>query len=335
MKSGFAEIELDVPAADVWNALVAPGLRDWYYRLTPNGDFVQGGHIEWRDLHGNTAEASDVLELDASRRLVLSTKFTWSPTFAALDPHRVEWELSPDGDRCRVRMSWRAGDMIDAQLGAEGEAQLRSLRLAVDPAARAEVARLDSIGEVEIRDVTPDRVGDYQAFFDHEAFRDFPSWQFCYCMETHRTQGDEEWAKRTGADNRRDMSDMLADGRVTALLAYVDGRPVGWCNYGETTRLSGVMHRFGLEAADHDGVGSVACFVISSRYRGHGVATRLLDVALERLRGKGLRSVEAYPGRDYGTSAQSHYRGPLTMFLRAGFEPYRETERYVVVRKQL
>jgi GNAT superfamily N-acetyltransferase len=232
-------------------------------------------------------------------------------------------------------MTWAAGDVISALLESDGDSQVRALRLAVDPLAQAEVARLDAIGELEIRDVTPDRVADYQAFFDHEAFRDFPSWQFCYCMETHRTQSDEEWATRTGDDNRRDMSAMLADGTVTALLAYVDDRPVGWCNYGETTHLAGVMHRFGLDAADHDAVGSVACFVISSRYRGHGVATRLLDVAIERLRAKGLRAVEAYPGRGYGDSAQSHYRGPLSMFLRAGFEPYRETERYLVVRKAL
>jgi ribosomal protein S18 acetylase RimI-like enzyme len=183
--------------------------------------------------------------------------------------------------------------------------------------------------------VTPDLVPDYQAFFDHDAFRDFPSWQSCYCMETHRTQGDEEWETRTAADNRRDMSAMIADGKVSALLAYVDGKPVGWCNYGETTALAGVMHRYGLQAGDHEGVGSIACFVISSQFRGHGVATRLLDAALDRLRRKGLKAAEGYPGRDYGDSAQSHYRGPLSMYVRAGFEPYLETERYLVVRKTL
>lgn len=335
MKSGTTEIDLAVPAQDVWAALVAPGLREWYYRLTPEGAFEEGAHIRWMDLHGGVAEESDVLEVQAPSHLALSSRFVWAPNFAALDPHRIDWHVEPRGSGSRVRMTWAAGDVMGALLESDGDSQVRALRLAVDPLARAEVARLDVIGEVEIRDVTPDRVADYQAFFDHEAFRDFPSWQFCYCMETHRTQSDEEWATRTGDDNRRDMSAMLADGTVTALLAYVDGQPVGWCNYGETTHLAGVMHRFGLEAADHGAVGSVACFVISSRYRGHGVATRLLDVAIERLRAKGLRAVEAYPGRDHGDSAQSHYRGPLSMFLRAGFEPYRETERYLVLRKAL
>jgi len=131
------------------------------------------------------------------------------------------------------------------------------------------------------------------------------------------------------------MSEMVSSRKVTAVLAYADGKPVGWCNYGETTRLSGVMHRYGLQAADHEGVGSIACFVIAAPYRGHGIASRLLDAATERLRAKGLRAVEAYPGRDIGDSAQSNYRGPLSMYLRVGFEPYRETERHVIVRKNL
>jgi ribosomal protein S18 acetylase RimI-like enzyme len=153
-------------------------------------------------------------------------------------------------------------------------------------------------------------------------------------METHRTQSEEEWAARTAADNRRDMSEMISQGKVTGLLAYADGKAVGWCNYGETTRLSGVMHKLGLSADDHEGVGSVACFVIAAPYRGHGVASRLLDAAIERLRERGIRAVEAYPNRS-DDSAQANYRGPLSMFLRAGFEPYRETERSLIVRKTL
>jgi ribosomal protein S18 acetylase RimI-like enzyme len=231
-------------------------------------------------------------------------------------------------------MSWKAEGPAGDLYESEGESLVRGLLLAVDPVAQAEIARLPAIGEVEVHDVTPDRVADYQAFFDHDAFRDYPAWQSCYCMETHRTQSEEEWVARTAADNRRDMSAMISEGKVTGLLAYVDGNPVGWCNYGETTRLGGVMHKLGLEAPDHDGVGSVACFVIAAPYRGHGLASRLLDTAIERLRERGVRAVEAYPHRT-DDSAQANYRGPLSMFLRAGFEPYRETDRNLIVRKTL
>jgi ribosomal protein S18 acetylase RimI-like enzyme len=335
LKRGYREIELAVPVEDAWLAIVDGGRREWYYRLTPEGNFAEGAHIRWIDIHGTLAEESDVLELTPPTHLALRTRFVFAPNFAAEEAHRADWDVVPRDSGCRVRASWQAGDLIAGMLDAEADGWLRGLQLAVDPSARAELARLDSIGKVEVRDVTPDRVRDYQAFFDRDAFRDFPTWQSCYCMETHRNQGDEEWAARTAQDNRRDMSEMLTAGKVTALLAYADGKPVGWCNYGETTHLSGVMHRYGLEPPDHQGVGSIACFVIASQYRGHGIASRLLEAAVDRLRAKGLRAVEAYPGREVGDSAQSNYRGPLDMYLRAGFQPHRETERYVVVRKTL
>jgi ribosomal protein S18 acetylase RimI-like enzyme len=234
-----------------------------------------------------------------------------------------------------VTLSWEAAPQASNLYESEGEGILRGLRLAVDPSASAELARLREIGDIEVRDVTPERVADYLDFFDHRAFRDFPAWQSCYCMETHRHHTDEEWSARTGADNRANMQAMTLDGRVTALLAYVDAKPVGWCNYGETTRLSGVMMKLKLDAAEHAGVGSISCFVIAAPYRGHGVATKLLDAAIARMKARGLWAVESYPRRQEDRSAQAHYRGSLRMYEKAGFEPYRETERYFVMRKSL
>ncbi len=335
MSGGSFSIDLRAAPDEIWGHLVAPGRRDWYFRLTPEGDFEPGGHIRWVDVRGELVEESDVVDLDAPRRLVLRTKYLFAPPFAVAPPHEVTWEVSGIEDGSRVRMSWVAEDLVDGLMKSEGDAQLKGLRLAADPSARAELERLPEIGEVEIVDVTPDLVPTYQHFFDDIAFRDFPAWQSCYCMETHRTQSDEEWAARTAADNRRDMSESIQYGSVTALLAVADGEPVGWCNYGETTRLAGVLSRFKLEASDQRGVGSIACFVIAAPYRGHGLASQLLEAAIRRLQKRGVREVEAYPTRGGDDSAQGNYRGPLSMYMRAGFAPYRETERHVIVRKSL
>jgi ribosomal protein S18 acetylase RimI-like enzyme len=232
-------------------------------------------------------------------------------------------------------MSWEGEGPAVGLMDSEADSQLQGLRLAADPAARAELARLPDIGPIEVRDVTPELIPEYQRFFDQYAFRDFPAWQSCYCIETHRTPDDAEWAERTAADNRRDMTDLIGHGRVTALLAFAGEQPVGWCNYGETTRLAGVMHKLKLDAADEEGVGSVACFVVASPYRGHGVASKLLEAAIERLRSRGLRAVEAYPSRTGDNSPQGQYRGPLSLFVRAGFETHRELDRYLVLRKTL
>lgn len=328
-------IQLAVAPATVWDAITAPGLQQWYYRLALEGAFDPGGRVRWSVPGGTVAEEGEVVAVEPPNRLELRTRLMFEPSLAAQDPHTTEWRISPTSNGSKVTMSWDAAPVVDRLLESEAANVLASLRLAVDPSARAEVERLPAIGSIEVHDVTPDRVADYQHYFDDVAFRDFPSWQFCYCMETHRTQDEEEWAQRTGADNRRDMSAMIGRREVTALLAYVDGKPVGWCNYGETTHLGGVMRKLELDATEHEGVGSVACFVIAAPYRGHGVATKLLDVAIDRLRARGVRAVEAYPRNEGDESAQAHYRGSLRMYEKAGFELYRDMGRYRIVRKQL
>ena len=334
MKRGHRKVHLDTPVKAAWNALVSTERHRWYYRLAPEGEFAEGNKVRWLDSTGVAAEESEVVEVKAPSRLVLHTRFVFAPAFARQEPHTVTWEVARSGKGCQVTMSWEAEDIVAGLFEAEADSITQALRLEHDAAAQAELARLPEIGEIQVQDVTPERVADYQAFFDRDAFRDYPAWQSCYCMETHRTQNDEEWAVRTAGDNRRDMTTGIEDGKVTALLAFVDGKPVGWCNYGESTRLNGVMHRFGLNVTEQQGVGSLACFVIASPYRRHGVASALLDAALERLRARGVKMAEAYPSRN-SDSPQSNYRGPLQMFLRAGFEPYRETERHLIVRKTL
>ena len=325
-------IQVGVKPDEVWPLLVAQGRHDWYYRLTPSRDFESGARIEWRDGRGEVLEETEVIEVEAPRRLVLRSRYLFAPRYVAADPHRVTWTLEPSDAGTKVMLAWDAEGPALKLFASDAEGIVQSLRLAADPSARADLERLPEIGHIEVRDVTPERIHHYHRFFDEEAFRDYPVWQSCYCIETHLAGDDDE--ERTAADNRRDMTELIHRGQVTGLLAFDGERPVGWCNYGQTTQLGGLAKRFKLDAADHEGVGSIGCFVISSQYRGHGVASKLLDAAVDRLRAKGLRAVEAYPSKTEH-SAQGNYRGPLEMYVRAGFEPYRQLERYVVMRKVL
>lgn len=333
MTRGSTDIHLEVSVETAWDALVATGVRGWYHGLTPEGAFAEGQTIRWMDESGEPAEQSEVIVLEPPRRMVLQSRFLFSPAYASQPPHSVAWEVGPEASGCHVRMSWDANERVAHFLGSEGGYSLQALRLQHDPVARAEIARLPAIGEVELHDVTPDRVSDYQAFFDHDGFRDFPQWQACYCMAPYLKDGADD-LEPTAADNRREMSEMLTRRQATALLAYAGGKPVGWCNYGPTTSFGGVLQRFQLSSAEYDGVGSIACFVIAAPYRGHGVATRLLAAAMDRMRGRGVSVVEAYPAKAID-SPQSNFRGPLSMYLKAGFQPYRETGPYQIVRKAL
>jgi GNAT superfamily N-acetyltransferase len=128
------------------------------------------------------------------------------------------------------------------------------------------------------------------------------------------------------------------------LIAYRDGRPVGWISvaprpdYGRVIRSPSIgPGRRSPEAAD-SGVWSVVCFWMPRAQRGKGIAMALLRAAVEHARSGGARVLEAYP---IDTGEERHpqssvFTGTLAMFRRVGFtEVERRTEGRPIVRLSL
>lgn len=190
------------------------------------------------------------------------------------------------------------------------------------------VERLDRIGTIEVHRVTPDRARDAIRFLDHDAFAGNPQWAQCYCMFFHREDphenGNNPWQK-----NRADMEERLRTGRTTAYLAYVDGKPAGWCN-------ASVRSAYPPRARGQgdDEVGVVSCFVIAPPYRKHGLSRRLLDAAVEGFREMGMKKVQAHPRLESPHDAGNFF-GPLPLYLGAGFEIVEKKEVSAVVEKVL
>jgi GNAT superfamily N-acetyltransferase len=176
------------------------------------------------------------------------------------------------------------------------------------------VERLDQIGEIAIEPITFDSGPDVGRFFDLNAFPDNPAWGACYCMFYPRGgRENDDWGDVTWQQNRADQMDRIANGRTTGMLAYHEGRVVGWCNATARSEFPG------LTSGDDGGVASVVCFAIAPPYRGHGVAGRLLEGVISRFGEVGFARLEAYPVRD-PQDAMAAYHGSLDLFERAGFE---------------
>ncbi len=184
----------------VWQEITKQGRNNWYFMLDVDGSFAAGQRVVWK-AGGDIAEEAEVVRADPPRRLELRTTLRFAPNLAALPPHRLSWEVVPADGGSLVTLSWEAAPQASNLYESEGDGILRGLRLAVDPSASAELVRLPEIGDIEVHDVTPERVADYLDFFDHRAFRDFPAWQSCYCMETHRHHTDDEWSARQRRDD--------------------------------------------------------------------------------------------------------------------------------------
>ena len=325
--------------AEVWEGLTRPELtRRYYFGLAIDTDLRLGSEYAYRDSSGQAAQSGVVLELEPPRRLSLTSTFLFSPEFREDPPNRITWEIEPVTEsRSRVRLtvdgfaSETATYGLFAKNGGVAN-ELRALGTVVDRDVIARLARVEAVESIAVKELTPDLLDDFLRFFDQDAFADNPGWSSCYCMEKHVAAGD--WGRRTGADNRRDQTARIGTGTARGLLAYVDGRPVGWCNAGPRRSMIGLDHIPDLRTEDPERVGAIVCFVIASPYRGHGAARTLLESACNSLAEQGFTVAEAYPSKQGGSDALE-YRGPLKMYLDAGFAPFRDTPRWVVVRKDL
>jgi GNAT superfamily N-acetyltransferase len=193
--------------------------------------------------------------------------------------------------------------------------------------------RLADLGELTIHLVTEDRLDDWAAFFDHDAFVGRPEWAACYCLEPHVAEADaaEEADVPPWRHNREAMLRRLRDGSSCGYLAYVDGRPAGWVN--ASLRSEYTLHPTEDEDPPGTQVIGVSCFVIAPPYRRHGVAASLLDRVLADAPERGAGWVEAYPFTEDGEDDGGNFRGPRSMYDERGFEPVRIRTRDTVVRR--
>jgi GNAT superfamily N-acetyltransferase len=196
-------------------------------------------------------------------------------------------------------------------------------------------ARLPALGEVTIHPVTEDRLDDWAAFFDHDAFVGNPEWAACYCLEPHVAleTGSGEADVPHWNQNREAMLRRLRVGSSSGYLAYVDGRPAGWVN--ASLRADYTLH----PAADDDPPGTqvigISCFIVAPPYRRHGLAAALLDRVLADAAERGARWVEAYPFTEEREGDGGNFRGPRAMYDERGFEPVRTRARDTVVRRRV
>lgn len=169
---------------------------------------------------------------------------------------------------------------------------------------------------LEIHPVTPQRWDDLETLFGPSG-----AYSGCWCM--YLRESAREFDENVGVGNRARFAEVVGSGREPGLLAYEDGRPVGWVAVAPREEYPRVLRSPVHKPVDDiDGVWSVTCFFIDRSARGQGIASALLDAAVEFARAQGARVVEAYPTDpgDARPPSAEMWRGSLEQFERAGFE---------------
>jgi uncharacterized protein YndB with AHSA1/START domain/GNAT superfamily N-acetyltransferase len=331
-----ADIEVGAPPDRVWNAIVDPELsRRYYYGCAFHGDLRPGSAWSYRFGNGQPAIAGTVLEAEAPRRLRLTARFLFDPN-ASQDPEfRISWELEPrPGGRTLLRLAHDEfpSENMSYHLSDTLPQILLGVRVVVDPEAAAAIERRPTIGPIEVRPLTPERLDDYLDFFDHRAFLDNPVWGACYCFESRVPTAEEE-LYRTADQNRSAMSELIAGGRVHGLLAYDGHRAIGWCSAAPRTELPALGRRPWITEPEPR-LGAIHCLLIAPAYRRHGVARALVRQAVDYLADLDCTVAEAYPPKRLDADAVGFW-GPLDVYRELGFETFRDELNRVIVRRRL
>jgi len=181
-----------------------------------------------------------------------------------------------------------------------------------------------SASEYSTKELTRDTLPDFERLFEkHPA----PGAFGCWCLYHHRARAVAVGTQlnsrvKRAVRNRKEKRELVENGTSHGILVFLQGEPVGWCQYGskeELPRLDNTRGHRGLAPeGDMTRLWRITCFVVDPKYRKRGVASAALKAALEAIRNKGGGLVEAYPIVRWG--AYREYLGTASMFQKEGFK---------------
>ena len=131
-----------------------------------------------------------------------------------------------------------------------------------------------------------------------------------------------EFENGKGEANRLAMKTVVDSKISPGILAFHEGKPVGWCSIGPREQFSYLDRSRIFARIDDEPVWSVVCFFIKKEYRRQGIAVKILKAAVEFARSSGARIIEGYPkgsGPDKLPDAFV-WNGLVSTFEKAGFE---------------
>ena len=142
----------------------------------------------------------------------------------------------------------------------------------------------------------------------------------------------------SSASKRRELAkEYISQGMIKGCLAYDKERVVGWCNTNDksdcTHCISWLRNLKEVDITTSKKVKSIFCFTVASTYRRKGVATQLLRKVILDAKKEEYEMIEAYPRKEI--KHLDDFEGPLSMYLKQGFEILCEFKDYLVVNKHL
>ena len=138
----------------------------------------------------------------------------------------------------------------------------------------------------------------------------------CWCMYWRIGSA---YRRRPGTQNRAAFRKIVEKGPPPGLIAFEGGLAVGWCQITPRDSLPWLEREWRLKRVDEVPVWSISCFYIRKGFRKRGIATVMIEAAIEHATRAGALVLEAYP-LDATLTPSASSTGHLTTFKRLGFK---------------
>lgn len=168
---------------------------------------------------------------------------------------------------------------------------------------------------LDFHSASKDRWADVQALFGERG-----ACGGCWCQSWRKSAAD--FRADTGAKNKGSLKKIIGKGDEPGILAYADGKPVGWCAVAPRDVYVRLLNSKVLKPLDEKPVWSVSCLFILKPYRRRGISSKLLKAAVEFVKKKGGKIVEGYPVIPYTEKMPDAFAwtGLLRCYEKAGFK---------------
>ena len=180
-----------------------------------------------------------------------------------------------------------------------------------------------SLDDLQIKSLSPDMANQFTSYLSEMDFSHAEHWHFCYCQYYHVDCSSAEWHQRTAEQNKALAVQNIESGLMRGLVALAGEQMVGWVNVNDVNNYT--LLKKDEELQKFPGRSAmVVCFVIHPEYRNQGLATKLLEAAIEGFRKQGFDRVVGHPFL-WSAHPLRQYHGLPKMFEDLGFKEVSET----------